>query len=283
MDAPALPKGWTLSADLDGSGGTYTEAKVTDQNIVLTDGTGAKHTYTKQSAGGYKAPEGEDGILALDSGGRVTLTEGSDVYVFRADGKLDTQANMQDSRKPAALNNVYDGFPSRLKEIRDPVSQRSHTLHYNRPGDACYGGATAPAGFDALPPAQMLCRISYWDGTETRLWYGSGRLTRVENPGSDTTSYSYAPTGPLDGLRDSAAADWVAIDAANRAGHGELHRSLRRTHREQAPGERGLRTASDAERVAARASLSVRPGESNQLCRCGRPHPGDRVRHEGGL
>ncbi|MFF1615352.1 PA14 domain-containing protein, partial [Amycolatopsis sp. NPDC058278] len=46
-DLPVLPQGWTLSADLDGDGSSYTEAKVTDQNIVLTDASGAKHTWTK--------------------------------------------------------------------------------------------------------------------------------------------------------------------------------------------------------------------------------------------
>ncbi|WP_176926858.1 PA14 domain-containing protein [Actinokineospora alba] len=224
VDSPALPKGWTLSADLDGSGSTYTQAKVTDQNIVLTDATGAKHSYTKLSAGGYKAPEGEDGVLALDSSGRVTLTEGGDVYVFRADGKLETQSNVQDSRKPAALQNIYDGWPSRLKEIKDPISQRSHRLFYNRPGDDCYGGVAPPPGADALPPAQMLCRIQYWDDTQlpgeprsvTHLWYYQGRLFRVEDPGSEITDFSYAPGGPIDGMRDGLASDWVSVDPVNR-------------------------------------------------------------------
>ena len=86
------------------------------------------------------------------------------MYVFRADGKLDTLSSSLDSKKPAALQNLYDGTPSRLREIKDPVSNRSHRLFYNRSGDDCYGGATPPAGADASPPAQMLCRIVYWDG-----------------------------------------------------------------------------------------------------------------------
>lgn len=211
-DSPALPKGWTLSADLDGSGSTYTEAKVTDQSIVLTDATGAKHSYTKVSAGGYKAPEGEYGVLGLDPSGRVTLTEGGDIYVFGADGKLSTQSSVLDSRKPAALQNIYSGFPSRLKEVRDPISQRSHELFYNRPGDNCYDGVAPPPGADALPPGQMLCRIRYWDGTLTHLWYYQGRLFRVEDPGSEITDFSYAPGGPIDGMRDSLGSDWVSVD-----------------------------------------------------------------------
>ena len=217
-DLPALPKGWTLSADLDGNGTTYTTAQVTDQNVVLTDATGAKHTWTKKSAGGYSPPQSEDGVLAIDTGGKVTLTEGADVFAFRADGKLDSQSSIVDSRKPATLQNVYDGDPSRLSQIKDPVSGRGHVLHYNRAGDDCYGGATPPAGADAAAPSQMLCRISYWDGTETRLWYSGGRLSRVEDPGSQVTDFGYDADSLLTSLRSSLVNDWIAADPANRAG-----------------------------------------------------------------
>ncbi|MGW4523079.1 PA14 domain-containing protein [Amycolatopsis sp. NPDC004378] len=223
-DLPVLPQGWTLSADLDGDGSSYTEAKVTDQNIVLTDASGAKHTWTKKSTGGYTTPDNEDGVLALDPAGKVTLIDGGDVFVFRADGKLESQSSTTDSRKPAALQYIYDGTPSRLREIKDPVSGRSHVLHYNRPGDDCYGGVTPPAGAQALPPSQMLCRISYWDGTETRLWYVGGNLLgRIEDPGSEITDYGYNSAGLLAGMRGSLANDWIAADPANRkANEGDL-------------------------------------------------------------
>ncbi|MFL6124098.1 PA14 domain-containing protein [Actinophytocola sp.] len=193
---------------------------MTDQTIVVTDATGAKHTWTKKSAGGYSPPDGEDGVLALDTGGRVTLSEGSDVYVFTADGKLETLSTSMDSRKPAALQNLYDGSPSRLREIKDPVSGRSHRLYYNRSGDDCYGGVTPPAGADSLPPSQMLCRIAYWDGTQTRLWYKQGQLFRIEDPGSEITDYSYNTAGMLSAMRDSLANDWVAVDPAGRNNDG---------------------------------------------------------------
>ncbi|WP_442875926.1 PA14 domain-containing protein [Amycolatopsis sp. NBC_01488] len=225
-DLPVLPQGWTLSADLDGDGSSYTEAKITDQNIVLTDATGAKHTWTKKSTGGYTAPDNEDGTIALDTAGKVTLNEGGAIYVFRSDGKLETQTSVLDGRKPATLQYLYDGTPSRLWEIKDPVSGRSHVLHYNRPGDDCYGGVTPPSGAAALPPSQMLCRISYWDGTETRLWYtGTGTLGlgRIEDPGSEITDYGYNAQGLLAGTRDSVANDWIAADPANRnANAGDL-------------------------------------------------------------
>ncbi|WP_240522093.1 PA14 domain-containing protein [Amycolatopsis vastitatis] len=229
-DLPVLPQGWTLSADLDGDGSSYTEAKVTDQNIVLTDATGAKHTWTKKSTGGYTAPDNEDGTIALDTAGKITLNEGGAVYVFRADGKLETQTSVLDSRKPATLQYLYDGTPSRLREIKDPVSGRSHVLHYNRPGDDCYGGVTPPPGAAALPPSQMLCRITYWDGTETRLWYfgtGSLQLGRIEDPGSEITDYGYNAQGLLGATRNSLANDWIAADPANRqANAGDLITSV---------------------------------------------------------
>ncbi|SMC60718.1 PA14 domain-containing protein [Kibdelosporangium aridum] len=222
-DLPTLPQGWTMSSDLDGDGSSYTEAKVTDQNIVLTDTSGAKHTWTKKSTGGYTPPEGETAVLGLDSGGRVTLTEGSEVFSFRADGKLESQTSVVDSRKAATLRNVYDGVPSRLREIKDPVSARSHVLHYNRANDNCYGGTTPPSGADSLAPSQMLCRIAYWDGTETRLWYAQGKLIRIEDPGSEITDFGYNDRGLLQATRDARGNDWVAADPAARRPHeGEV-------------------------------------------------------------
>ncbi|RBY95864.1 hypothetical protein DQ237_12020 [Blastococcus sp. TF02-8] len=212
-DSPALPQGWTLSADLDGSGAMYTEALIADQSVVLTDASGAKHTWTRTN-GSYAPPAGEDGVLALDSSGRVTITEGGQVSTFRTDGKLDTLTSVLDSRKPAALQNVYSGTPSRLTQIKDPVSGRAHTLSYNRAGDDCYGGALVPPGFDPTPPGRMLCRITYWDGSQTRYWYSQGRLARIEDPGGELTDYAYDGQGLLTGVRDNLGADWVAADPA---------------------------------------------------------------------
>ncbi|WP_394616589.1 PA14 domain-containing protein [Lentzea sp. JNUCC 0626] len=216
-DLPALPRGWTLSADLDGNGTTFTEAKITDQNIVLTDGTGAKHTWTKKATGGYTPPDGELGTIALDTTGKVTLTYGAGTFAFNAEGKLESQTAAADTRKPAALQNIYDGSPSRLREIKDPVSGRAHRLHYNRPGDDCYGGATPPPDAERLPPSQMLCRVSYWDGTQSRLYYHRGNLVQVEDPGAELTQFSFTTNGLLDGLRETVAADWVSKDHANRS------------------------------------------------------------------
>ncbi len=215
-DGPVLPQGWTLSADLDGSGVAYVTAKVMDQSLVLTDAAGTKHTWTKRSTGGYTPPVGEDGVLGLDSSGRVTLTEDTDVYVFNSAGALETQTASGDAIRPAALRNVYDGNPRRLAQITDPVSGRTHVLHYNRPGDDCYGTATVPPGADTVAPGQMLCRITYWDESETRLWYCSAQLCRIENPGADINDFGYNTAGLLNRVRGPLAVDWVSIDPGTR-------------------------------------------------------------------
>jgi RHS repeat-associated protein len=229
-DPPQLPAGWTLSALSSG----YSHAEMLDGSVVLTDGAGGKHTWTKTSAGGYTPPVGTDGVLAFDAAGRITVTEDDVVSVFNPDGTLSAVASALDSKKPAALRYVYNGSPARLTQIKDPVSGRAHTLFYNTDNsDSCYGGVSRPPGADAAPP-QMLCRIRYWDGTETRLWYLMGTLARIENPGADIQDFDYVDratakqrydqagdneeerqkaldsVGPLSTLRSGLAYDWVA-------------------------------------------------------------------------
>ncbi|MDX8033271.1 PA14 domain-containing protein [Lentzea sp. BCCO 10_0856] len=216
QDLPALPFGWQLGANLTGDGTSYTKAQVQDQTIVFTDGSGTKHTWTKTSSGSYTPPAGQDGFLGLDTGGKITLHEGDDVYSFNADGTLASESSTADSSKPAASTMTWTGSPARLTQITDPVSQRSHRLFYNRSGDDCYAGATPPPGADALPPSQMLCRIQYWDGTQTLLWYRNGAFSRIENPGDDLTDYGFNADGTLATVRDGKVVDWVAQDPAAR-------------------------------------------------------------------
>ncbi|MET3987769.1 PA14 domain-containing protein [Streptomyces sp. PvR034] len=232
-DSQSLPAGWTLSAQSSG----YSRAEMLDGSVVLTDAAGGKHTWGKASAGGYAPPVGEDGVLGFDTAGRITLTEGETVSVFNADGTLAAVESVLDGKKPAALQYLYSGTPPRLTRIKDPVSGRSHQLFYNTDGsDSCYGTTSRPPGADQAP-AQMLCRIRYWDGSETRLWYQMGTLARIENPGAAMQDFDYLgrasakqryeeagdneeekqkaldSIGPLATLRGSLAYDWVARQA----------------------------------------------------------------------
>ncbi|MFI5783699.1 PA14 domain-containing protein [Nocardia sp. NPDC051570] len=232
-DSQSLPAGWTLSAQSSG----YSHAEMLDGSVVLTDSAGGKHTWAKQSAGGYSPPVNEDGVLAFDNTGRITVTEGDTVSVFNPDGTVNAVASVLDGKKPAALQYLYSGAAPRLTQIKDPVSGREHQLFYNTDGsDRCYGGVSRPPGSDRAP-AGMLCRIQYWDGSETRLWYLMGTLARIENPGAAMQDFDYTgralakqrydqagdneeekqkaldSVGPLATLRGSLVYDWVAHQA----------------------------------------------------------------------
>ncbi|MFB7878528.1 PA14 domain-containing protein [Nocardia sp. NPDC056064] len=187
QDPSPLPSGWTLGL----MGSEFVTAEMLDGSVVLTDAAGGKHGWSKESAGGYAPPAGEDGILAVDGGGRVSVTKNGVVSIFNVDGTLAAVSNVVDSKKPASLQYLYSGNPARLTQIKDPVTGRTHALHYNTDNsNNCYGGASGPTGSHHAP-AQKLCRIKYWDGTETRLWYMVGALARIENPGSEIWDYSY--------------------------------------------------------------------------------------------
>ncbi|MCP3759357.1 PA14 domain-containing protein [Streptomyces sp. TBY4] len=232
-DSQSLPAGWTLSVQSSG----YSRAEMLDGSVVLTDAAGGKHTWTKASTGGYRPPVGEDGVLAFDTAGRITVTEGDTVSLFNPDGTLAAVESVLDAKKPAALQYLYSGTRPRLTQIKDPVSGRSHRLFYNTDGsNSCYGGVPRPPGSDQAPQ-QMLCRIRYWDGSETRLWYQMGTLARIENPGAVMQDFDYLgrasarerydqagdneeekqkaldSIGPLTTLRGGLAYDWVARQA----------------------------------------------------------------------
>ncbi|WP_405183650.1 PA14 domain-containing protein [Nocardia sp. NBC_01377] len=230
QDPSPLPNGWTMGL----MGSDYVEATMLDGSVVLTDTAGGKHTWAKSSNDGYTPPKESDGALGIDGGGRISVTENGVVSVFNVDGTLGAVSKVEDSKKPASLQYLYSGSPARLTQIKDPVSGRSHTLFYNTDNsNNCYGGAAFPTGAYSAP-AQKLCRIRYWDGTETRLWYIVGALGRIENPGSEIRDYSYLgiesaklaydqagndsekkqraidSVGELDEIRDPLAADWLA-------------------------------------------------------------------------
>ncbi|MBY8863557.1 hypothetical protein K7711_44310 [Nocardia sp. CA2R105] len=239
-DPPPLPNGWNLSIQ----GSEYSKAEMLDGSVVLTDGTGATHTWAEASDGDYVPPADEDGVLAVDNTGKITVTQDDVVSIFNPDGTLTSVASVLDSKKPAALQYQYSGTPPRLTKITDPVSGRSHTLSYNTDNsDNCYGGATKPPGAIGSAPAQMLCRITYWDGTETRLWYSiAGTLDRVENPGGAVRDYTYDQeltanteipqeggnteqiqklrdaVGPLIQMRTPLINDWLATPAGHSDG-----------------------------------------------------------------
>jgi YD repeat-containing protein len=229
-DAGPLPRGWSVSADLDGHL-SYTALRVGDRSVTAVDASGATTAFRLNGAGtGYLPPPDTDDVLAKNADGTFTLlgTDGI-TYAFRPDGMLATATSARDDRNPAAPAYTWITTGSagavRLATVTDPAANRHMTLQYggnHNPGaPACPTGA--PSGFDAAAPAGMLCAVSYWDGTATKVWYVGGQLGRVEDPGGEVTDFAYDTEGRLAKMREPLAADAVAAavvadtDAASRS------------------------------------------------------------------
>jgi RHS repeat-associated protein len=218
-----LPAGWSASTALNGDAGDWSSVQVTDSAVILIDTTGTAHTYTKTSgtgaSSGYKAPEGEYGVVALDATGKVTFTEDDGtITVFGATGRVETVTGAGDAIKRATPIATYKGGTGMIESLSDPLSYDSASKTYKRQVTFSYGGpgsscATVPTKF-AAAPADMLCKISYPDGTATDLFYdAAGNLARIVDPGNEMTNFEYEQ-GKLSALTDSLASDWLAMPNA---------------------------------------------------------------------
>lgn len=211
-DLPGLPDGWMLSADPDGDLG-YTQARIAETSVVLVDATGATHKYrkTQTSAGSAWEPEEEEeGILANDATTGLLVLHADDgrVYNFTSAGLLSSVVSPLDDRKPAAPVYTWSGSPSRLTQIKDPLTGRAITLTYNTGSGACL----APPAPYSMPPSQMLCKVDYtqFAGGVTNLYYSSGHLARIEDPGGELTDFGYDSSGRLIEFRDPLTNDLIA-------------------------------------------------------------------------
>ncbi len=237
-----LPGGWTSSSPINGAGGLYTLATKTSTTVTLTDVSGAVHTYTKKSDGGYTAPANEYGILSLDANGQVTLDEGGTIYQFDAAGRVSTVTTPQDAKKPATPVVQYraNGTPNL---IADPVAggtTRKVQFVYGgdlvtdsalglglADGDLSLNACPVPngSGYSAAPTG-FLCRIVYpghvvggVNGVDdtTRLFYNeNGQLASIVDPGVAQVRFGY-DDGVLTRIWDPLVNDWIAADSANRS------------------------------------------------------------------
>lgn len=207
-NANALPDGWQLNLDVDGSVG-YERLRLSGSSVILEDSTRQTHEYISTGNGGYKPPVNEDGILVKNTDNTYTLTDvDGRVYIFDAEGKLKSVTTPADDRQPAALKYEYGNDPSRLLKIVDGVNgARYATLHYKGIQDDNMCGR--PAGFDDAPSG-MLCALKTSDGDVTRFYYQAGQLARVEKPGNDLIDYRYNAKGQIDTIRDGLASDVIA-------------------------------------------------------------------------
>lgn len=210
-----LPAGWESSTPISGVGSWWASAKITSSAVILTDATGKTHTHTKLSAGGYKPPAGEYGVVSVNTEGQVVLTdEEGVVHEFSKEGALESATSPADGLKPA---NPISKLNARgmVESISDPVSSATGDgkAPYSRAVLFDYQGG--PAGCPSAPgfvtPADdMLCRITYPDSSVTELFYGDDKqLAAIKDPGAEWTTFGYADGGLLTTIRDSVAHDWI--------------------------------------------------------------------------
>ncbi|HET7302106.1 MAG TPA: PA14 domain-containing protein, partial [Candidatus Saccharimonadales bacterium] len=207
----SLPSGWSLSVDADGNL-PYERVRVFgNRNVDLVDGDGTTHSYT-WTGSGFKPPVNESGILTRNGDASYTLNDSDGrVYVFRADGPLQSVTTPTDDKHPAALKYDYqeqNGAP-RLVKITDGVDDQRY-------GQVIYGGdagCSAPTGFDPAPLGYV-CAFKTYDGQITNIYYKNGQLSRVELPGGQYTDYGNDSYGRITSIRDSVAND--AINASVR-------------------------------------------------------------------
>lgn len=215
-----LPAGWHVTTELDGDSG-WVRAKVEQGSVTLIDGDGAPHVFTKGDVGAYLPPEDEESVLTIDPAGKVRVVDDDGTtYVFdNASGELLSATDAQDNTSAAARLNTVGGDPPRVTKMTDPVSKRDVLLAYTGSGTC---PVPAGAGFDAESalPRGWLCKVTFWDGAETRLFYAGRRLARFEAPGAAVVDYGYDASGLMTRVRDTMMSDWVAGDVAARDNDG---------------------------------------------------------------
>ena len=236
-----LPGGWSNSGPINGAGGFYTLATKTSTTVTVTDVTGAVHTYTRKSDGGYTPPAGEYGILSLDAAGQVTLDDGGTVYQFDAAGKVTSVTTPQDAKKPATPVVQYraNGVPNL---IADPVAGgTARKVQFVYGGDLVTDSSLGlglldgdlglsacgpvPTGYDPAPPG-FLCRIVYPGHVEgaadtTRLLYEDGLLAGIVNPGGAQVRFGYTDDR-ITHVWDALVNDWISADPGTRSTTDEV-------------------------------------------------------------
>ena len=207
-DLPGLPSGWSLQAS--DTNVTYTRATVNEGSVTLTTADGETFSFARNASGTYTPPPDSEDIVLVNADGTVAVhdEDGMD-YVFRPDGGLFTIRTPLDDRRPAAARNIYDSL-ARLVAVEDPVSGRQITLRYAATdGDASCPNSPPLGGTAYQSEEGMLCRVTYWDGTTTDLFYfkDTDQLSHVANPGDAWWSFGYDTEARLVGIADPDARD----------------------------------------------------------------------------
>ncbi|MCL4368483.1 MAG: PA14 domain-containing protein, partial [Actinobacteria bacterium] len=215
-DAPGLPDGWDLSADVDGDL-LFTSAKIGKTEVILSSSDGATHTY-RWTGSAWAPPDGEDGILTADTqtGLLVLQAEDGRVYSFNADGKVAKVQSAVDDSRPAAPIYTWGtptsnpNMPVRLEKIADPVADpsSSHPIALTYWGDT---GCPTATGYDNPGPTYMLCKVDYsnFGLGEVDFYYSGGHLARITSAGGSVADFGYEG-GKLTQIRDVLTNDLIA-------------------------------------------------------------------------
>lgn len=219
-----LPAGWGASTPIAGASAAWVSGTVTDSVAILTDSTGKAHTY-QRTATGFTPPAGEFGTVSLDANGLIVFTdESGTVFHFSKEGRVASATPAADGLKPAAPLPVYNSR-GLVTQIHDPLSKTGSTygrsITFTYQNDTVNEAACAENPADTYiiaPPTNMLCRITYPDGTFTRLRYNaSAQLVIITDPGNETTTFAYDAGGKMIQVRDSTANDALAVGLASSA------------------------------------------------------------------
>ncbi len=234
-----LTKGWQLSANGQ-SGLQYDRAEINGDNFVAIDSDGATHSWFRTKAGdlasGYTPSIGENGVLTRNTDGTFSLSEEDGVlYIFSSSGELTSVNSSLDDTNPAAATYTYQTGAGvhNVASVQDGVySGRAINFTYSTgtvygSGNSCTPGFTLPSGYTNKVPNGLLCKISYWDGTETNLLYVTTSdityLAAVVDPGTEFNSFGYDANGYLNRTQSPLQGDW----AANTAGVNQASDSTR--------------------------------------------------------
>lgn len=215
LETPVLPTGWNSSVALAGFTG-YTALRGTANGVGLVNPGGGLADYTWNGTA-YVPDAGLFGHLTFDCDTStcwwIYVDTSGFTEKFNPDGTAAWTRSGSDDLAPASA--VYQwsaagpSTPARLTQIQDPVSGRHIDLSYQGLGTC----PSPPSGFDATPPSNMLCKIDYssYVGGETDLFYQSGQLAEIQNPGDatvghDTYLFAYK-NAKLTGVMDPLAYD----------------------------------------------------------------------------
>jgi YD repeat-containing protein len=203
-----IPPGWTMS----GAGGlAYSALKAEAGEVSIYDAYGGTHTFiaTDASRNAFRSPPGEeDLVLSKNENGSYLLQADGTTITFNGDGTVAAVKTAQDTVQQASLTYIYGGNPSRLWSVVDPVSGKRVELQYGGAPNPNTGACPASSLTGVLAPTGFICAIRFWDSTESSiLYYATGQLHAVRNPGDSYSSFEYDGDGRVATVWDESVVD----------------------------------------------------------------------------